>query len=327
MRKDLNTAEELMHGAPGRLFPPRNMNSSTSTSGSRKRRIGLVGYGSLGQYLLSKLLDDPRAAHSFELAFVWNRSLDKVAADSRIPPSARCADLADFARFGPDLIVEVCAPAVIKEWGARFLAVADVMIGSPTALADAHLNELLHETARTTHHTLWVPAGALWGATDLHRLSARGGLASLSITMAKHPASLKLEGSLKPIVEKLILDNVEGDTVLYEGSVRGLCALAPNNVNTMAAAAIAASNLGFDGVSAKLIANPALITHEITIHAKGFPAHDGSCLSVITARSNPSPVGAVTGAATFASFLSSMLAVATVSPGGSGGEHNGISMC
>ena len=40
------------------------------------------------------------------------------------------------------------------------------------------------------------------------------------------------------------------------GPVRELCPLAPNNVNTMACAAIAAHNLGFDGVMGCLVADP-----------------------------------------------------------------------
>ena len=40
------------------------------------------------------------------------------------------------------------------------------------------------------------------------------------------------------------------------GPVRELCPLAPNNVNTMACAAIAAHNLGFDGVVGCLVADP-----------------------------------------------------------------------
>ncbi|KAK6012135.1 hypothetical protein OSTOST_22723 [Ostertagia ostertagi] len=40
------------------------------------------------------------------------------------------------------------------------------------------------------------------------------------------------------------------------GPVRGLCPLAPNNVNTMAGGAIAAHNLGFDGVTARLVSDP-----------------------------------------------------------------------
>ena len=47
------------------------------------------------------------------------------------------------------------------------------------------------------------------------------------------------------------------------GPVRGLCPLAPNNVNTMAAAAIIAKNLGFDGVKGRLIADPQLVTTEL----------------------------------------------------------------
>lgn len=43
---------------------------------------------------------------------------------------------------------------------------------------------------------------------------------------------------------------------LLTGSVRGLCPLAPNNVNTMATAAIAAHNLGFDHVQGCLVSDP-----------------------------------------------------------------------
>ena len=40
------------------------------------------------------------------------------------------------------------------------------------------------------------------------------------------------------------------------GPVRALCPLAPHNVNTMAAAAIAAHNLGFDKVQGQLVSDP-----------------------------------------------------------------------
>lgn len=38
------------------------------------RRVGIVGYGKLGQYLAAKVL----ATDGLELAFVWNRNKDKV---------------------------------------------------------------------------------------------------------------------------------------------------------------------------------------------------------------------------------------------------------
>lgn len=63
--------------------------------------------------------------------------------------------------------------------------------------------------------------------------------------MTKHPSCFKLNGILKEKNDAV----TEKAVVLYEGPVRELCPLAPNNVNTMAVASMAASNLGFDKVS------------------------------------------------------------------------------
>ena len=49
----------------------------------------------------------------------------------------------------------------------------------------------------------------------------------------------------------------EGRRVLFHGSVAELGPIAPNNVNTMAAAAIAASTLGFHGVTGEIVSDTA----------------------------------------------------------------------
>ena len=270
------------------------------------RRIGIVGYGALGQFLVSRIAEEP----SLELAFVWNRSPGVVQSCPRVPPAAVCRELSAAASFRPDLIVEVCHPAVLREHGAALLAVADLYMGSPTAFADAGVEAALRAAAAAGPHGLYVPCGALWGAADLARMADRGSLAALSVTMKKHPASLKLGGPLGDAVAALLAAGAPaGETVLYAGPVRGLCPLAPNNVNTMATAAIAAHSLGFDGVAATLIADGALDAHVIIVDARGAPPTDGGpTFRVISERSNPAPPGAITGAATFVSFFSSLLA-------------------
>jgi len=70
----------------------------------------------------------------------------------------------------------------------------------------------------------------------------------------------------------------------------------------MACAALAASNLGFDGVKARLICDTKLDTHVIEINVSG-----PNQFQVDTFRVNPAKAGAVTGQATYVSFLSSML--------------------
>ena len=70
--------------------------------------------------------------------------------------------------------------------------------------------------------------------------------------MTKHPSSFKLNGQLAEDNAKV----TDSKVTLYDGPVRPLCSLAPNNVNTMAAAAMAAHNLGLDKVVGRLVADP-----------------------------------------------------------------------
>ena len=186
-------------------------------------------------------------------------------------------------------------PSITQQHGAAFLAAADYFVGSPAAFADSGVDEL----ARSPAHTLFVPAGALWGALDIQKMADRGTLAGLEITMKKHPSSLKVQGHL---VDKLGRCPPGEECVVFEGSVRDMCPLAPNNVNTMACAALAAHNLGFDGTKARLVADDRLGTHVIVANVTG---PDG--FSVLTQRVNPATAGAVTGLQTYVSFWSSLL--------------------
>jgi len=147
--------------------------------------------------------------------------------------------------------------------------------------------------------------------------------------MKKHPASLKLDGELEAV--RAAAADAVGEVVLYDGPLRRLAMLAPNNVNTMAAAAIGCPALGFDGVRGRLVSDASLAAHIIEIDAAGPPrgGPDGPRLTVFTRRVNPAPPGAVTGAATYGSFLASLLVAARrcmaqrqlAGSGGGGGVH------
>lgn len=246
-----------------------------------------------------------------QVAFVWNRTPSKL--DGEVPAELVCTNLDDFAKFGADVIVEVAHPSITRSHGAAFIAAADFFVGSPTAFADAELEAAIRKAAAAeVAHGVYVPSGALWGATDIQKMADRGSLKGLTITMAKHPSSLKVLGELQ---DKLAAaKDADGATVLYSGPVRGLCPLAPNNVNTMACAALAGHSLGFDGTQARLVSDASLTAHVITIEVEG-PSGAAGTFEVSTRRYNPAAVGAVTGNATYASFLSSLLATGGRGPG------------
>ena len=99
------------------------------------RRIGIVGYGKLGQHLCSAIL----LSDTLELAFVWNRNSKSIG--NEIPQDKIITDLGRSTDIPCDLIVEVAHPIISKLWGETFLSHCDYMIGSPTALADYETEE------------------------------------------------------------------------------------------------------------------------------------------------------------------------------------------
>ncbi|XP_066031025.1 aspartate dehydrogenase domain-containing protein-like [Chamaea fasciata] len=268
----------------------------------RTRRVGILGYGKLGQFLVSQLLSHGPPL-GLSLSFVWARSAGALQA---LPPDLRLADLRHLPSTGVDLVVEVAHPCLAQEHGEDILRHADFMLGSPCALADAVTERRLREAAARGGHTLYVPRGALWGCDDIARMDSAGTLQALQVTMTKAPGSFRAQGWLR---ERLAAAVASGTTTeLYRGPLRPLCPLVPNNVNTMAAAAVAAPSLGFDGVTACLVADPSVpdwhvIAVEVTAVAEG-----GRALTVTSTRRNPAGAGDVTGSATRHSFWSSVLA-------------------
>ncbi|XP_061555919.1 aspartate dehydrogenase domain-containing protein [Phycodurus eques] len=264
-------------------------------AGSSSLRIGIVGFGNLGQFLVERITKDG-APLGLALAFVWNRNSEKLK--GLVPDELVLGNLSSFADRQCDVIVEVCHPRVVKEFGVHFLSRSHFMVGSPSALADHDLNEKLRQAAQLNGRTLYVPSGALWGGQDIQRLNDSGALQALFIRMSKHPSCFRLTGDvLSEWTEG------EGRRVLFSGSVAELCPLAPNNVNTMAAAALAAGKLGFNGVQGEIVSDTALSDfHVVEVEVTGPGG-----FSVHTVRKNPARLGAVTGSATYNSFWNSLL--------------------
>ncbi|XP_051572669.1 aspartate dehydrogenase domain-containing protein-like [Myxocyprinus asiaticus] len=250
-------------------------------------KIGIVGYGHLGQFLVERIQKEGPEV-GLQLAFVWNRNSDKLK-DS-VPKELILSNLSDFTHRDTDVIVEVCHPQIVKEFGIRFLSHAHFLVGSPSALSDPELEQTLRTAAKEHGKTLYVASGALWGGQDIQRMNDNGNL--------RHPSCFRLTGGLLP-------DWTEGEGrwVLYHSSVAELCPTAPNNVNTMAAAAIAAATLGFCGVTGEIVSDTALADYHIVEVEVTRP--DG--FSVKTLRQNPAKLGVVRGNVTYNSFWSSLL--------------------
>jgi predicted dinucleotide-utilizing enzyme len=273
----------------------------------------------LGQYLYTELVRDAQAKRKFEVVFVWNRSIDKVrswrsstnGSDEEgltVPPELVLENLSGFELTQPDLIVEVAHPGIYAEFGVRFLTQCSIFVGSPTAFANESVLQQCLEVSAALNHSILCPVGALWGAQDIARMAQRGSLTALEITMKKPPQSMRLEEPLQSAVEEFIR-SPEVEKVLFRGPVGELCPMAPNNVNTMACAALASGiKLGFKGCVGVLVADKTIEAHVIEVCVTGKPLPGRTDPFVCrTVRYNPCDPNAVTASATYGSFLSSLL--------------------
>lgn len=234
------------------------------------RRIGILGLGFIGGDVYRRIRDG--AAPHLEIAFVWNRSLARL---SGVPRELLLEDLSHFEEFGADLIVELCHPSVTREHGAAFLRRADYMISSVTALADDGLYNQLEQAALTGGRRLFLPHGALVGADAL--FEQREAWSDVTITFRKHPDNIDFS---ECGIDKA---SITGETVVYDGPVRGIARMFPRNVNTMVTCALAST--GLDTCRAVLVADPGLdkAIAELEAHGK-----DGS---LVTSRKEQPAVG------------------------------------
>lgn len=292
---------------------------------SKKITVGILGYGSLGKYLSDQIQHDPVLSQQYQLAFVWNRSVEKLEADvdNLAPQYWLTGDLQSAFRHyikdhpKVDMIIEVSHPNIVAELGAMFLQHSDFVVGSPTAFANQAVEDTIRGAAKHNAwgHGCYVPAGAFWGVQDIVKMNELAVLDGLTVSMTKPPHSFKLQEPLASKLAAYEADDTHTDPlVIFEGPVRQLCPLAPNNVNTMACAALAGESLGFDDTQARLVADKSLEAHIV-----GIEARDSSGFVVNTQRYNPCQKNAVTGNATYGSFLSSFKRV--------GGQGNGFFFC
>jgi len=226
-------------------------------------RIGLIGFGFIGVGLYRAITD--REFDGLEVAFVWNRSADKL---TDVPARLVLANLANFADAAPDLIIESAHPDLTRGHGEAFLARCDYMPFSVTALADDSLHHRLMASASAHGHRLLIPQGALVGTDAL--LGWRHMWRDVTITFRKHPNNIDLS------VVNRRAEDIRTETVVFDGTVREIAPLFPRNVNTMVTCALA--TVGIDRCRGRMIADPALHHAVAEVEAWG---KDGSHLMTV----------------------------------------------
>ena len=212
-----------------------------------KKRIGLIGFGFIGQYLLAKAEKDD----FIEIDFVYDLDPQRT---TDLKPSLVLTSMSQLPDRNVDLVVEAAHPQAVRDLAADIIKQADLLIFSLTSFADDTFRKKMAGRAEVANRCIYIPHGAVLGLDGLH--DGREVIDAVSITTVKHPRNLGL-----------VDEAIQEPATIYEGATRGACDKFPRNVNVHAAVALA--GLGFDRTVSKIVADPGTDRMAHTIHVKG----------------------------------------------------------
>ena len=228
------------------------------------KKIGLLGFGAIGQKIYSQILEEKL----YEVVFIYepfeNKKLPAHISTSIFPTKEMLSSV--------DLVVEATIFETVLTYGCNILEVTNLLVMSTTAFADERIDKVI-KTSKQYNNNIYIPHGAILGLDGI--FDGKMLINKVEIITTKNPNSLGREDLKK--------------TVLFEGTTRELAKLKPRNVNVHAAIAIA--GIGFDKTVSKLISDPNTVenTHMIIVEGIDFEFK-------IAIKSNP--IGKVTGAYT-----------------------------
>ncbi len=229
------------------------------------KKIGLLGYGTIGRYVTKKLIEETEN----RIGFI----LDPFAKDVKDTPVPVLEDITQDDITGVDLIVEAAHADVVKKYAPQILKHTNMLIFSITSLADEEFYNQVSELCEKHNTKVYIPHGAILGLDGI--TDGKEIIKSVRIETIKNPKSLGRNDKEKAI--------------LYDGNARGACEAYPRNVNVHAVLALA--SLGFDRTQSTIISDPGVVTnsHVISVEGEGISFE-------IKVTSNP--IGSVTGAYT-----------------------------
>jgi aspartate dehydrogenase len=149
------------------------------------------------------------------------------------------------------------------------------------AFSDKEYLAELQDLSNLNNSRILIPTGAIAGLDSIR--SVKKYLDSLSIMTTKHPKSL----AGAPFFErsKIKLDDINSETVLFEGNASTAIELFPANVNVAVATALA--GIGLEKTRVRILADPLISVNKHEIVAKGSFGEIHIIVQNVPSPSNP----------------------------------------
>lgn len=230
---------------------------------SKKLKIGIVGCGAIGSSLAKIIVSD--LSDKAELSSLFDIETQKSYALANKLNNQKLAalNLEDLINR-VDLVIEATKFDSSFEIAKKAVSLScDVMIMSVGGILE-HYKEL-EVLAKEKNACIFIPSGAICGIDGL-KAASFGKINKVILTTKKPPkAFLGIPYILK---KKIRLDNINEDTVLFEGDAFSATRIFPQNINVAATLSIA--GIGPENTVVRIVASPNITQniHEVEIESE-----------------------------------------------------------
>ncbi|HEY7909649.1 MAG TPA: aspartate dehydrogenase [Thermomicrobiales bacterium] len=221
--------------------------------GNTPLRVGLIGLGAIGQAVARLACEQADGAVEIIGAVVRDPSRSRSDASVPVVPSVNA-----LLALRPDVIVEACGHAGLKEHGPRVLrAGCDLIMVSVGVFAEPGVLEEMIAAAEAGHAQAKVASGAI-GALDAIAAASVGGLTRVTHTTRKPARTLMGAADAAGLTEA---------HEIFRGSAREGALKFPESINV--AAAVSLAGIGLDRTEVCVLADPTIERNMHTVVAEG----------------------------------------------------------
>ena len=212
-----------------------------------KLKVGIIGCGTIGSRL-AKFIDeslDKEAVVSVLCDTDINKA-KKLSAEIKSKP--KTADIQELINESSLVIEAASASVSAQALKASIAAKKDIMIMSVGGLLG---NENLLEEAKKGNIRVYIPSGAI-GGIDTVKAAGQAKIKSAKLITRKPPQGFK--GAPYVIENKIDLDTIKQEKVLFEGTAKEAIKGFPANINVSAVLSLA--SIGAEKVRVVIMACP-----------------------------------------------------------------------
>lgn len=218
------------------------------------KKIGLIGAGNIGDFLLQSLNQEQRVPDA-KITAIYHRSGRET---DRLIQQYQAKVFSEFDQFlaeDLDLVIEAATVEAVKEITIPVIEKQiDLLLISVGALADESFYQALTERAKANQTSVYLPAGAIGGLDILKAARSTGELDEVAITTRKPPQAFSLE-------------SVKEEKVLFEGFAKEAIKKFPKNINV--AVVLSLAGVGVDDTKVRIVADPNIQRNTHCIEAHG----------------------------------------------------------